>query len=489
MEMFLTESILIVVSAILALSVISSRISGKMGVPSLLLFLFLGILAGKGGLGLFKFNDPAIAQAFGTIALVFILFFSGADTEWKKIKPVLKEGFLLSTVGVLITALLVGWFSTLVLGFSLLEGMLLGAIISSTDATAVFSILRSRKVSLSGELQPLLEFESGSNDPMAIFLTMGFIGLIIDPLKPVLSLVPMFFLQMGVGAVMGILLGKTILYLVEKLKLEYDGLYPVLTTALVLLAYGLTVILHGNGFLAAYIGGIVMGNRNFIYKKSLINYHGGVAWLMQISMFLILGLLLVPSEFIPTAILGILVALFLMVFARPVSVLMVLMRSKFNISEKALISWVGLRASVPIIMATFPLLAGIEKSSIIFNVIFFVVLLSCLVQGTTVHLFAKTLGVAAPFRDQKKYPIEFEHTDKMNMRLVDFLVPYGSAAAGRIIAELGVPQDSLITLIARNEDFIVPSGKTVVEEGDILLVLVEDKDLPRINEILMTQKE
>ncbi|MFH1369216.1 MAG: potassium/proton antiporter [Elusimicrobiota bacterium] len=487
--MFSIESILIVVSAILTISVIASKASSKMGVPSLLLFLFLGIVIGKEGFHLIKFSDPAVIQAFGVLALVFILFFSGADTEWKKVKPVFREGVLLSTVGVLLTALAVGWFATVVLGFSLLEGLLLGAIVSSTDATAVFSVLRSKKVSLSGDLQPLLELESGSNDPMAVFLTIGFTSLLLNPEKSFMTMFPTFFLQMGLGALFGYIFGVCMFYLVNKLKLEYDGLYPVLTTALVLLAYAVSVKSGGNGFLTAYIAGIVMGNRNFAHKKSLVNFHGGVAWLMQISMFLALGLLIMPSMLMPAAIMGILVSLFLMVFARPLSVFIALIPSKLGLSEKALVSWVGLRASVPIILATFPLLAGVDKSGIIFNIVFFVVLTSMLLQGTTVHVLAKTLGVAAPFKDTRKYPIEFEHTDKMNMRLVDFLVPYGSAVIGKAVVELGLPQECLITLIARGEDFIVPGGNTVIEDGDILLILVDNKDLAKINQILATQKE
>jgi cell volume regulation protein A len=483
------ESLLIAVSVILTISVIASKASSKMGVPSLLLFLFIGIIVGAGGFGFVKYANAGVAQSFGVVALVFILFFSGADTEWKSIRPVLREGMLLSTLGVLLTALLVGGFAAAVLGFSLIEGLLLGAIVSSTDATAVFSVLRSKKISLAGKLQPLLELESGSNDPMAVFLTIGFISLIRDPGKSFWTMIPMFALQMGLGALLGYLFGRGILIFINKLKLEYDGLYPVLTTALILLAYAITTKLHGNGFLAVYIAGIIMGNSNFVHKRSLVHFHGGMAWLMQITMFLLLGPLIIPGKIIPVALTGLLVSLFLMFVARPIAVFLALIPSRLNLGEKSLISWVGLRASVPIILATFPLLAGVGKADIIFNIVFFIVLTSSLIQGTTVHLAAKLFGVAAPLKNMKRYPIEFEHADNLNMELVDFAVPYTSNVIGRSVVELGLPPDCLITLIARGEDFIVPSGKTVIEEGDILLILVDNKDLAKINQLLSTPKK
>jgi potassium/hydrogen antiporter len=478
------ESILIAFSLVLTISVIASKASSKMGVPSLLLFLLIGIFIGEGGFGFVKYADMSMARSFGVVALVFILFFSGADTEWKSIRPVIREGVLLSTVGVLVTALLVGWFATAVLGFTLAEGLLLGAIVSSTDATAVFSVLRSRNISLSGKLQPLLELESGSNDPMAVFLTTSLIGLILEPARSFWTMVPMFALQMGLGALCGFVFGKGILFLINRLKLEYDGLYPVLTTALVMLTYAVTSELHGNGFLAVYIAGIIMGNKNFVHKKSLVHFHGGIAWLMQISMFLMLGLLIMPSKILPVAVLGLLVSVFLMFLARPIAVFLTLIGSGFNLGEKSLLSWVGLRASVPIILATFPLLAGVAKADVIFNIVFFIVLTSSLIQGTTVHLAAQLFGVAAPLKNTKRYPIEFEQHENMNMQLVDFPVPYGSVAAGKSVVELGLPRDCLITLIARDEDFIVPGGKTVIEEGDVLLILVDNKDLAAINKLL-----
>ena len=269
------ETLLIAISVLLITSILASKASSRFGIPSLLLFLFIGMLAGSEGIGKISFDNPQMAQYIGVVALVFILFSGGLDTEWKSVKPVLKEGILLSTLGVLITALLLGIFAMAVLKFSLLEGLLLGAIVSSTDAAAVFSVLRSRKISLTGELRPLLELESGSNDPMAVLLTISLISLALGKETSLFAIVPIFVMQMGVGALLGLGIGRGIVYFINKIKLEYDGLYPVMTVGMVLFVYAVTNSLHGNGFLAVYIVGLVMGNSTIIQKRYLIHFHSG----------------------------------------------------------------------------------------------------------------------------------------------------------------------------------------------------------------------
>lgn len=474
------ETTLVVASVLLMVSIFASKASSRFGIPSLLLFLVVGMIAGSEGVGGIHFNDPGLARNIGIVALIFILFSGGLETEWKSVRPVISEGLLLSTFGVLITALLLGWFAVYALKFSLLEGLLLGAIVSSTDAAAVFAVLRSKGVSLRGNLRPLIELESGSNDPMAVFLTAGFIGLIISPEGSLLGLVPLFFLQMVLGALLGFGIGKALVFVLNRIKLEYDGLYPVLTMAAVLFTYALVSKLGGNGFLAIYGVGLVMGNNNVVQKRYLIHFHGGLAWLMQIAMFLTLGLLVFPSKLLPVAGAGLLTSLFLMLVARPVSVFIATSLSRFSLKEKTLISWVGLRGSVPIILATFPLIAGVERAEMIFNIVFFIVLLSTLLQGTTIPAVARFLGVEAPMQDKKKYPLELEQTDALNTRLIDFVVPLNSPIAGKPVSGIGLPPDSLITLIARNDDFIVPSGQTVIEEGDVLLTLVNNNNLQEV---------
>ena len=265
------EILLISVSLLLITSIIASKTSNRFGIPSLLIFLVIGILLGSEGIVGIQFDNPKLAQYIGIIALVFILFAGGLETEWRIVKSVIYEGIALSTIGVLITALILALFAVLVLKFSILEGLLLGAIVSSTDAAAVFSVLRSKKVSLSGELTPLLELESGSNDPMAVFLTVGFISFIVGINNSVFNMVTLFISQMGVGALLGFILGKGIVYFINKIKLEYDGLYPVFTMAFILLTYAFVSILKGNGFLAIYIVGLIMGNSNIVQKRNLIH--------------------------------------------------------------------------------------------------------------------------------------------------------------------------------------------------------------------------
>jgi len=471
----MNEYILIGASVLLLISVLVSKISDRFGVPALLLFLILGMLAGSDGIGGIYFDDPAFAQSIGIIALVLILFSGGLGTEWTEVRPVLKEGLLLSTLGVLITAVAVGLFASMLLGLSYLEGLLLGSIVSSTDAAAVFSVLRAKGVSLKGKLKPLLELESGSNDPMAIFLTIGLIQLITQPNSSVLNLVGLFIQQMLVGALIGYGMGKAMLFLINRLKLGYEGLYPVLTLALVFLTFGLADLMGGSGFLAVYLAGIVLGQQDFLHQKSLLHFHDGLAWIMQIAMFLTLGLLVFPSRLTPIIGVGLLMAACLMFIVRPIGVFISLLPSALNWREKTFISWVGLRGAAPIILATFPLIAKLEQANLIFNVVFFVVLTSVLLQGTSLPRMAKWLKVDAPIIPKRVYPIEYVPMGGLKSKLKELPIPVDSEMNGKAIFELGLPINFLVILIARNNDFMLPSGGTVLQGNDTLLVL-SDKE-------------
>lgn len=476
---------LIFIGAFLVLaSIIASRASARLGVPALLLFLAVGMLAGSEGPGGIHFDDPGSTRSIGVAALALILFAGGLDTNWKSVKPVLWQGLGLATLGVVITALLVGWFVSAVAPFSLLEGLLLGSIVSSTDAAAVFAVLRSRNVSLRGNLKPLLGLESGSNDPMAVFLTVGIVGLLATPASSVAGLIPVFIQQMVLGALIGYVAGRLMIYIVNHLRLEYEGLYPVLTLALVLLSYSGASMVGGNGFLAVYLAGIIMGNSEFIHKRSLMRFHDGLAWLMQITMFLALGLLVFPSRILPVAGMGLLVAVFLIVVARPASVLATLAFAKMDVREKALISWVGLRGAVPIILATFPLLAGVRQADMIFNIVFFIVLTSALFQGSTIPLVARWLGVQAPPRPDTEAAYDMGDEECIICRLAEVRVPEESELIGRQIVEAGLPDKADIVLINRGRKIITPTGATVLEPGDVLLVLAEGEALARLKESL-----
>jgi potassium/hydrogen antiporter len=363
------ENILLIGSILLLFSILASKTSGRLGVPSLIIFLAIGMLAGSEGIGGIQFDDPYFAQSLGVIALTFILFSGGLETKWESVKTVLWKGVTLSTLGVLLTAIFIGVFIMLITDFTLAEGLLIGAIVSSTDAAAVFSILRSKSLGLKGSLRPLLELESGSNDPMAYFLTIGITSVMVNEETTYVSLIPLFFQQMIIGAVAGYLLGKAMIWIFNKINLDYDGLYPVLTLAMVLFTYSFTTYIQGNGFLAVYLAAIILGNHNFVHKKSIIRFYDGQAWLMQIVMFLTLGLLVFPSEMLPFLGTGMMIALFLIFLARPIAVFLCTLPFKMNNRERLLISWVGLRGAVPIVFATYPLIQGVEKSDMIFNIV------------------------------------------------------------------------------------------------------------------------
>lgn len=387
------EYLLLITSLLFLLSIIASKTSGMLGIPALLLFLVLGMLAGSDGIGGIYFDDPHLAQFMGIIALVFILFSGGLDTQWSDIRPIVGLGLILSTVGVLLTALLLGTAAHYLLNFSWLNSFLLGAIVASTDAPSVFSIFRAKRINMPKKLKYLIEFESASNDPMAVFLTIGIIQLITSPSASLYSLFFMFCIQMLLGGIAGLILGYLASFSAQRLNLEFQGLYPVFTIASALFIYSATSLVHGNGFLAVYIAGLVIANRPLPHKLEILQFHDGLTWLMQIAMFLTLGLLVFPSKLIHVAGVDILIAAFLMFIARPVTIFLLTAFSSLQFKEKALLSWVGLRGAVPIILAIFPLVAGIDQAETIFNLVFFIVLSSMLFQGSTISWAAKLLKI------------------------------------------------------------------------------------------------
>ncbi len=488
--MITVEQVFVITAAFLLSSILASKIAVKFGVPALLLFLLLGMLAGSDGIGGIYFDNPPLSQAIGVVALVFILFSGGLDTAWNDVRPVLRPALWLSTIGVTITALAVGAFAAIVLQFSWTEGILLGAIIASTDAAAVFSVLRGKSVRLKGKLKPLLELESGSNDPMAVFLTIGMTQLVVNPDQSATSLIVLFVQQMSIGLALGYVFGRGIIMLVNRLRLEYDGLYPVLTIALVLLTYGTTALLGGSGFLAVYIAGLILGQRKLLHKGSLTRFHDGLAWLMQIAMFLALGLQVFPSRLPSVGTMGLLVALFLIIVARPLSVFAALAFSRFQLREKLYIAWVGLRGAAPIVLATFPLIAGVGKADTIFNLVFFIVLTSVLVQGTLIIPMAKWLGVYSPHVEAPKSPLSFVTDDGVIADdLIELEVAPDASAVGRQILDLHLPKDALIVLIRRGGDMVIPRGDTLIQPGDRILLLASDQARPEARHALEGSSE
>lgn len=467
------ELLLLLACVLILLSIFASKATGRAGVPALLLFLGIGMLAGSEGLGGIYFDNVQITRYVGVVALALILFAGGLDTRFAGIRPVLGRGILLATLGTLLTAGLMGVLVALVAGMPLPEALLLGAVVSSTDAAAVFSILRARQVHLPGHVRNLLELESGSNDPMAVFLTVSLIALITTGEGSALQLAGAFVLQMGLGAALGYGFGRGMAWVINRIDLDFDGLYPVLSLTLVLLTYGVTAYAGGSGFLAVYIAGLVMGNRAYIHKRSLTRFHDGLAWLAQIAMFLTLGLLVFPSRLWPVMGLALLVALFLTLVARPVSVYLSLLGSRFSLREQTLIGWAGLRGAVPIVLATFPLVAGVEGGEEIFNIVFFVVLVSALAQGTTIPLVARWLGVEGP-----AYAAEPVWAgEPVSRELVEYRVPEDSPIVGRQIAQAGLPAGADVILLRRYEAYVVVRGSTRLRRDDVLLVLADEPSL------------
>ncbi|APQ15975.1 potassium/proton antiporter [Maribacter hydrothermalis] len=479
------ENILLIGSILLFISIIVGKTSYKFGVPTLILFLAIGMLAGSDGIGGIHFNDPKLAQFIGIVSLNFILFSGGLDTNWSAVKPILKEGIMLSTLGVLLTALTLGTFVYYITDFTIYESMLLGSIVSSTDAAAVFSILRSKNLALKSNLRPTLELESGSNDPMAYVLTLAFLTLVINQDLSILSIIPLFLKQMILGGIGGFAFGKLSEIIINKIKLGFEGLYPVLVIALMFITFSATDTVGGNGFLAIYICAVYLGNQDLIHKSTILKMFDGMAWLMQIVLFLTLGLLVFPSQITPYLGIGLLISIFLIIVARPVSVFLSLMFFKMKIGRRFYISWVGLRGAVPIVFATYPLLAGIDKANIIFSIVFFISVSSVLIQGTTLSNFAKWLNVALP--DKVKAIAENDryilNLPKSAMEEVTIL-PNSFAVDKRII-DLHFPRTAFIVMIKRGSTFVRPGGSTIIEANDILVLLLDNEEsLKEVNVIL-----
>ncbi|NJB86564.1 cell volume regulation protein A [Lewinella marina] len=467
------ENILLIGSILLLISIVAGKTSYKFGVPTLLLFLAIGMLAGSDGIGGIFFNDPSLAQFIGIVSLNFILFSGGLDTNWATVKPILREGVALSTLGVLFTAVSLGTFVWYVTDFTIYESMLLGSIVSSTDAAAVFSILRSKNLALKTNLRPTLELESGSNDPMAYVLTLAFLTLVVNQDQSLASVIPMFLLQMALGGVGGFAFGHLSKQIINRIKLDFEGLYPVLVIALMFITFSATDAVGGNGFLAIYICAVYLGNQDLIHKRTILKMFDGLAWLMQIVLFLTLGLLVFPSQMMPYAGIGLLVSLFLIVVARPVGVLLSLMFFRMKMRRRLYISWVGLRGAVPIVFATYPLLAGIDKATAIFNIVFFISVSSVLIQGTTLSLFAKWLKVALPEQAKKLNATDLLLADNPKAEMQEFTITPDCYAVEKEIVQLGFPKNAIIAMIKREGNYLLPNGSTKLETGDSLIVLAD----------------
>lgn len=474
-------NIVLLFSVILVVAILAAKSGSRFGTPILLLFLLVGMLFGSDGLGI-QFDNPKTAQFIGMLALSVILFSGGMDTKYSEIKPVVAEGIVLATLGVLLTAMLTGFFIYLISGvfgvhLSLTEAFLFAAVMSSTDSASVFSILRSKRQGLKQNLRPLLELESGSNDPMAYILTIILVEAVGLGSMNIGHAIVTFVQQMSVGALAGYLLGLAAVYLLNHINLNNKSLYSVLLLAVVYLIFSLTDLINGNGYLAVYIAGLVVGNHKIVFQKSLVTFFDGYTWLFQIVMFISLGLLVNPHEMLDVMEIGLLVGVFMIIVARPLSVLLCLAPfRRLTMKSKLYVSWVGLRGAVPIIFATYPLVAGLENAGMIFNTVFFITIVSLLVQGTTVSSMANVLGLSEELAEDS---FGIDIPDEVKAELTEKEVEAGWLVNGNRMKDIKFGDQTLVMMVRRGDEYIVPKGDTELHVGDkVLCISGEQGSIP-----------
>jgi cell volume regulation protein A len=478
---FTSENVLLVGSILLIAGIMVQKTGYRFGVPALLLFLLVGMGFGCDGLGL-QFDSVTTAQFIGMVALCVILFSGGMDTRLSDIRPVLAPGLVLSTLGVFLTALFTGLFVWLVSGFSwtnihfaLVPSLLLAATMSSTDSASVFAILRTQKMSLKNNLRPMLELESGSNDPMAYLLTVVLISVAQSATTSVGSVLLMLCVQFVVGAAVGFAMGKLAVWTTQHLNIDNPSLYPILLLAAAFLTFSTAGVLQGNGYLAVYICGIVVGNQKLTYRREVATFMDGLTWLFQIIMFLVLGLLVYPSRMMQVSLVALLIGLFMILVGRPLAVWLCLLPfRKITTASRYFVSWVGLRGAVPIIFATYPVVAGIEGSEQLFNIVFFITILSLLVQGTTIPWVARLLRLSEPLpATGNTFGVELpEETDT---HLSDLFVTAEMLQQGDTLKEVSIPAGALVMMVKRGEAFLIPNGSLHLREGDKLLLISENQ--------------
>lgn len=479
------ELMLLGISVLFFLSIWAGKTGYRFGVPSLLLFLMVGMLFGTDGFGI-EFSNIRISQGVGTLALCIILFSGGMDTKMSQIRPIIAQGIVLATVGVFLTAIISGILIWWVLGMTMesagvgfITALLLGSVMSSTDSATVFSVLRSRGLHLRNNLKPLLEMESGSNDPMAYVLTITIIEMIKMGNEPnYLYGLGMLVLQLIIGAILGLLLGKLAVFAINRLKVDYGSLYPILLLAFCLFIFSVTYYAKGNGYLAVYIAGLYIGNSRFIHKRTSLNFFDGLAWLSQIIMFLVLGLLVNPRELIPVAIPALIIS-FLMIFvARPLSVFISLLPfRKMPAKDKVFLSWVGLKGAVPIIFAILTLAEDVPHARLIFNIVFFCTLISLVVQGTSLHKVAVWLGISENPRELKSLEnFDVEFSDDVKSLTTEISITPKALSHGNRLMDMPLPDKTLAVLVRRDDKYFVPTGKTVLLQDDKLLIITDDQN-------------
>ena len=465
---------LMILSGIVLLTcIISSKIFYKWGVPVLLVFITIGMLFGSDGIGGIYFDNYNITYSLSSIALVFIMFYGGFRTEWKKARSVAIPSIMLSTLGVIITAGLTGLFCHFVLKTSIFEGLLLGCIVASTDAASVISILRSRNLKLKNNIDTLVEFESGSNDPTAYMLTSVMLIFITSNESVGIGLLGMIFKQIVFGVTVGLFLSKLAVFILRKVEFEIEGLYPIFTITVAILAYSISEFLGGNGYLSVFIAGIVMGNSKIPHKKSLNHFFDGLSWIMQIILFFMLGLLAFPSQLPSIAFEGIAISIFLILVGRPIAVFTILSWFKVPIKEQMFISWVGLRGAGSLVFAIYAITKTSAIENDIFHIIFFIALFSVAIQGTLIPWFAKKLDLIC-YEDDN-------HEDNMKNNIKDYIfevkVGENNKVVNKAIMDSEIPDEILIVMIKRDNKVVIPKGFTIIKPNDTLVLTSENNEI------------
>jgi len=458
--------ILIACAMVVILCIVSSNILYRLGIPTLLIFLALGMLCGSDVLGGFYFDNFNFAKEICSVGLIFIMFFGGFGTSWKAAGPVIAPSILMSTLGVIVTAGLVGVFCHFAFAIEWLESMLIGSVVGSTDAASAFAILRSRKLNLKGGIAPLLEIESGSNDHIAYMLTIIFLSLMFDSGQMPIPLMLVKQLIFGIG--IGVLLGKITAIVLRKVEFKIEGLYPIFVVAVSLLSYGVAELIGGNGYLSVYLTGIIVGNSRIKHKKSLVHFLDGVSWLMQIMIFFCLGLLSFPSRFVIVILQALAISIFIIFVARPIATFGILSWFKFPIKQQIFISWVGLRGAASIVFAIFATTGGVTLQNDIFHIVFIVALISVAFQGTLLPAMAKKLDLVDDSTPVLKTFTDYE--EEHNTRLMEYEVGDTCSILNQSLLEADIPDGVLIVMIKRKDDIVIPNGSTVIMLGDILVL-------------------
>src|SRR5882757_95215 len=462
--------LILIAGVLLAAGIVGALLAERVRIPGLLLFLALGMLAGSEGIGGIDFSNADLARTLGTIALVLILFEGGITSGWPEIRPVLGTAASLATIGTLATALIAGLAAKLIFGFSLLEGLIVGAAIAATDSAAIFAVLRNS--TLEKRLARSLEGESGMNDPVALLLVIGFIEWILQPNYGAVDMIGLIALKIAVGIVVGLALGRLAVWVIERIELPSDGIYPVATIAAAALAYGVSEVAHGSGLLAVYLTALALGSARIPAKRSVVSFHEGLGWVSQIGLFILLGLLIFPDDLGSIAIKGLALSAVLIFIARPLATFLATAFTSFNFREKVMLGWAGLRGATPIWLATFPVVAGVRSGEEEFAIVFFVVVTSTLVQGASFEPLAKRLRLTTDEPALPRRLFESGRIREMGGDVVAFRLPPEAVAAGHRVRDLELPREALVNVIVRDGHAIPPRGATELHEGDELHVLV-----------------